>query len=76
MQIELDVRVGEHADVNGDTLVDILDFLDFIDSFGSCENLPAPCSGSSGIEADFNGDTFVDVLDFLDFIDAFGTGCG
>ncbi len=63
------------SDVNGDTDSDILDFLDFIDSFGSCENLPAPCAGSSGIDADFNGDTFVDILDFLDFFDAFGTGC-
>ncbi|QYK48452.1 MAG: hypothetical protein KF838_01030 [Phycisphaeraceae bacterium] len=63
------------ADVNGDTTSDILDFLDFLDSFGSCENLPSPCAGSSGIDADFNGDTFVDILDFLDFFDAFGTGC-
>ncbi len=63
------------ADVNGDTTPDVLDFLDFIDSFGACENQPAPCSGSSGVEADYNADTTVDVLDFLDFIDAFGTGC-
>jgi len=63
------------SDVNGDTESDILDFLDFIDSFGTCENQPAPCAGSSGIEADFNGDTSVDILDFLDFFDAFGTGC-
>jgi hypothetical protein len=63
------------SDVNGDTESDILDFLDFIDSFGACENQPAPCAGSSGIDADFNGDTFVDILDFLDFLDAFGTGC-
>lgn len=63
------------SDVNGDTESDILDFLDFIDSFGACENQPAPCAGSSGIDADFNGDTFVDILDFLDFIDAFAGGC-
>ena len=63
------------ADVNGDGELDVLDFLDFIDSFGACENMPAPCAGSSGIEADFNGDGWVDVLDFLDFIDAFGNGC-
>jgi len=63
------------SDVNGDTDSDILDFLDFIDSFGSCENQPAPCAGSSSVDADFNGDTFVDILDFLDFFDAFGTGC-
>mgnify|MGYP001468946946 CR=1 FL=1 len=62
------------ADVNGGGL-DVTDFLDFIDSFGTCENQPAPCAGSSGVDADFNGDTTVDVLDFLDFIDAFGTGC-
>jgi hypothetical protein len=63
------------SDVNGDTLSDILDFLDFLDSFGACDNLPAPCAGASGVDADFNGDTFVDILDFLDFFDAFGTGC-
>lgn len=63
------------SDVNGDTESDILDFLDFIDSFGACENQPAPCAGSSGIDADFNADTLVDILDFLDFIDAFGTAC-
>ncbi len=63
------------SDVNGDTESDVLDFLDFFDSFGSCENQPAPCAGSSGVDADFNGDTSVDVLDFLDFFDAFGSGC-
>ena len=63
------------SDVNGDTESDILDFLDFLDSFGTCENQPAPCVGSSGVEADFNGDTLVDILDFLDFLDAFGAGC-
>ena len=63
------------TDLNGDTESDVLDFLDFIDSFGACENLPAPCAGSSGVDADYNGDTLVDVLDFLDFLDAFGTGC-
>lgn len=63
------------SDVNGDTDSDILDFLDFFDSFGTCQNQPAPCAGSSGIEADYNGDTFVDILDFLDFFDAFGIGC-
>lgn len=56
-------------DVNADLVVDILDFLDFIDTFGTCENQPAPCG--SGAPADFNGDTFIDVLDFLDFLDAF-----
>ena len=61
-------------DVNGGGL-DVTDFLDFIDSFAACENLPGPCSGSSGVNADYNGDTNVDILDFLDFIDAFGTGC-
>jgi V8-like Glu-specific endopeptidase len=66
---------GCPTDLNGDTESDILDFLDFIDSFGACENQPAPCSGSSGVDADYNGDTTVDVLDFLDFLDAFGTGC-
>lgn len=63
------------SDVNGDTDSDILDLLDFLDSFGACENQPAPCAGSSGIEADFNADTLVDILDFLDFLDAFGAGC-
>ncbi len=63
------------SDVNGDTESDILDFLDFIDAFGTCENLPAPCTGSSGVSADFNQDDWVDILDFLDFFDAFGTGC-
>lgn len=63
------------SDVNGDTESDILDFLDFIDSFGACENQPAPCAGSSGVDADYNGDTLVDIIDFLDFLDAFGIGC-
>jgi predicted outer membrane repeat protein len=63
------------SDVNGDGDSDILDFLDFIDAFGACENQPAPCAGSSGVDADFNGDTLVDILDFLDFFDAFGIGC-
>lgn len=63
------------ADVNGDTLADILDLLDFLDSFGACENQPAPCTGSSTIPADFNADTLVDILDFLDFFEAFGAGC-
>jgi hypothetical protein len=62
-------------DVNDDGEVDILDFLDFIDSFGTCEALPAPCAGTSGVSADYNGDTLVDILDLLDFMDAFGTGC-
>jgi hypothetical protein len=63
------------SDVNGDTESDIVDFLDFFDSFGVCENQPAPCAGASGVDADFNGDTLVDILDFLDFFDAFGIGC-
>ncbi len=63
------------SDVNGDGQSDILDFLDFLDSFGTCENQPAPCAGTSGVDADFNGDTIVDILDFLDFLDAFGIGC-
>lgn len=63
------------SDVNGDTESDVLDFLDFIDSFGTCENQPAPCVGASGVPADFNADTSVDVLDFLDYLDAFGIGC-
>lgn len=62
-------------DVNDDGEVDILDFLDFIDSFGTCDSLPAPCTGTSGVSADYNGDTLVDILDLLDFLDAFGTGC-
>ncbi len=64
---------GCASDVNGDTISDILDFLDFLDSFGNCENQPAPCGTT--VEADYNGDTIVDILDFLDFLDAFGTGC-
>ncbi len=63
------------SDVNGDGESDVLDFLDFLDAFGTCENMPAPCNGSTGVNADFNLDDFVDVLDFLDFLDAFGTGC-
>lgn len=63
------------ADVNADTLVDILDFLDFIDAFGACNGQPAPCGGSAGTAADYNADTLVDILDFLDFLDNFGNGC-
>ncbi|MBX3367637.1 MAG: hypothetical protein KF912_10045 [Phycisphaeraceae bacterium] len=63
------------SDVNSDFIVDIVDFLDFLDAFGTCDGLPAPCEGSTGISADYNGDTFVDILDFLDFFDAFGSGC-
>lgn len=59
------------ADVNGDTVVDIMDFLDFIGAFSECENLPSPCI-VNGVEADFNGDGFVDILDLLDFLQAFG----
>ncbi len=70
-----DVIVGVTcpSDVNADFIVDIVDFLDFLDSFGTCENQPAPCG--SVVDADYNGDTFVDILDFLDFFDAFGQGC-
>lgn len=62
-----DARVP--ADINGDTVTDVLDFLDFINSFGECANQPAPCGTPDG---DVNGDTVVDVLDFLDFLDLFG----
>jgi hypothetical protein len=62
-------------DVNADTGLDILDILDFLDSFSTCEALPTPCAGASGVSADYNGDTLVDILDFLDFMDAFSTGC-
>ena len=62
VQIELDVRVGEHADVNGDTLVDILDFLDFIGAFGDGD-----------LFADYDGNCEVDILDFLDFFADFGS---
>lgn len=65
------------ADVNGDTLVDVLDFLDFFDAFGQCDGQPGPCvPPGSTVNADYNGDTAVDVLDFLDFFDAFGTNQG
>ncbi|MBX3362442.1 MAG: hypothetical protein KF912_10020 [Phycisphaeraceae bacterium] len=76
--IALAIATGEPpcaSDVNGDTESDILDFLDYFDSFGTCDGLPAPCSGSSGVDADFNGDTIVDILDLLEFFDAFGIGC-
>ncbi len=63
------------ADVNADTLADILDFLDYLDAFSACENLSAPCAGPGGIPADFNGDTLIDILDLLDFLDAFGQAC-
>lgn len=63
------------ADVNGDDSVDIRDLLDFFDSFGSCEGLPGPCAGPTGVEADFDGLGVVDVNDFLSFLDAFGRGC-
>lgn len=69
------IAEGCRADVNGDTVVDILDYLDFLDSYGTCEGLPGPCSGTSGIEADFNGDTLVDILDLLEFFDEYGAGC-
>ncbi|MEA5557581.1 dockerin type I repeat-containing protein [Nodularia spumigena] len=62
------------GDVNGDGLVDILDFLDFIGAFSACDGQPAPCD-VNGISADFNDDGFVDVLDLLDFLNAFGQSC-
>lgn len=58
------------ADINGDTVVDILDLLDFLQSFDACDGLPAPCD-VGGVSADINGDTVVDVLDLLDFLQAF-----
>lgn len=61
VRIELEVRLGEHADVNGDTLVDILDFLDFIGAFGDGDVL-----------ADYDGNCEIDILDFLDFFADFG----
>lgn len=63
------------ADLNCDTLIDIIDFLDYIDAFGACEGLPAPCSSVSGVDADYNADTIVDILDLLDFLNDLGTGC-
>lgn len=62
---------GPPADVNGDTVVDILDLLDFIEAFSICENQPAPCI-INGIDADFNRDGFADIIDLLDFLQAFG----
>ena len=58
------------ADVNADTMVDILDLLDFLDVFAACEGLPGPCLNND-TNADFNLDAFVDILDFLDFVGAF-----
>lgn len=60
------------ADVNGDTVVDILDLLEFLDAFSQCEQQPGPCvpPGLSA-DADFNGDTTVDIIDLLEFLDAF-----
>lgn len=63
VQLELVVRIGEKADVNGDTVVDILDFLDFFAAFSDGD--PA---------ADIDGNCVVDILDFLDFFEAFGGG--
>jgi hypothetical protein len=62
VRIELDVRVGDRVDVNGDTTVDILDFLDFFSAFGMGD-----------LFADYNGDCEVDILDFLDFFEDFGS---
>lgn len=61
---------GHPADVNGDGVVDIMDFLDFIEAFSACENLSGPCI-MNGVDGDFNHDGWVDILDFLDFLQAF-----
>lgn len=63
------------ADLNCDTVIDILDFLDYVDAFGTCDGLPAPCSSPFGVDADYNADTIVDILDLLDFLNDLGTGC-
>ena len=58
------------GDVNGDTIVDIIDFLDFLAAFSVCENMAGPCIVNN-VDADFNHDLYVDILDFLDFLDVF-----
>jgi hypothetical protein len=60
-----------NADVNADTMVDILDLLDFLDAFAICEGSPGPCI-VNGVNTDFDLNTGVDILDFLDFVEAFG----
>jgi hypothetical protein len=49
------------ADVNGDNVVDIIDFLAVIGAWGE-----------SGVPADVNGDGVVDILDFLEVLGAWG----
>ncbi len=53
------------VDINGDGVVDVLDFFAFIVAFNNQDPV-----------ADLNGDGFIDVLDFFAFVQAFSTGCG
>lgn len=59
------------ADVNADTIVDVLDLLDFLDAFSICDGAPGPCY-VNGVNTDFDLSATVDIIDFLDFVDAFG----
>lgn len=54
------------ADINGDGIVDILDFIELNSAFGlSCTDCPA----------DINDDGIVDILDFIIFNSSFGKIC-
>lgn len=59
-QLELVVSVGDPADINGDTVVDLGDFFEFFNAFD--QTLPA---------ADVNADCQIDLADFFDFLNAF-----
>lgn len=62
------------ADLNGDTIADILDFLAFLDAFGTCSGQPAGCT-VEGVDPNLVDDGQIDILDFLEYMDRFGTGC-
>lgn len=59
------VHVSCPADVNGDEMLDGLDYGQFVSDFEA---------GAAG--ADFNGDGFIDFFDYLGYVDAFEVGCG
>lgn len=54
------------ADINGDGMVDIIDFIAFNSAFGTLCDCPE----------DLNGDGIVDIEDFLDLNSQFGGTCG
>lgn len=63
------------ADLNGDTVSDILDMLDFFDAFSTCQGctIPAACPPATFAMLDrYNPDGCVDILDMLEFLYIFG----